>query len=126
MVWGCWFVGVFVVKNGFFWGGAIFFVKVAKDAWDNPGCEWMPVEVCSRCCTGKEGVGKRAERKSLLWANNKVVIKNCDVMVMVCACCLLDKSETKKISSQGGFTPSMKIVRSYRPCVTILVLPLLL
>ena len=75
MVWGCWFVGVFVVKNGFFWGGAIFFVKVAKDAWDNPGCEWMPVEVCSRCCTGKEGVGKRAERKSLLWANNEVVIK---------------------------------------------------
>jgi hypothetical protein len=91
MVWGCWFVGVFVVKNGFFWGGAIFFVKVAKDAWDNPGCEWMPVEVCSRCCTGKEGVGKRAERKSLLWANNKVVKKI--VMQWLCAC-LSNKSET--------------------------------
>ena len=106
MVWGCWFVGVFVVKNGFFWGGAIFFVKVAKDAWDNPGCEWMPVEVCSRCCTGKEGVGKRAERKSLLWANNEVVIKI--VMQWLCACLLLwtKAKPIWKISSQRELSPS--------------------
>jgi hypothetical protein len=108
MVWGCWFVGVFVVKNGFFWGGAIFFVKVAKDAWDNPGCEWMPVEVCSRCCTGKEGVGKRAERKSLLWANNKVVKKIVMQWLCACVCCWVPgkaKPINRKFQARRSFPP---------------------